>query len=439
MKKFTLLLVALVATVWVNAADVLVDACDFTAKLDSNAQYTGTWEYGGYTIENGANNNGAWAYVKFGKKSLSTATTCSVKSPKMAKQIDKITVNFNAGNLTKGACADWGVEVYDSTFTTLVEKVTGSAMPKTTATSIDLLPSTAGKWAAKSCYKIYFNCTNSTTTNGVVWVNSIEFFESVAAAVEDPTFNIAGGTFFSAQSVSLSCVTTGATIYYTTDGTTPDATKTQYNAPINVATTTTIKAIAIKGTDKSNVVEETYAIVNNAGTQDNPYTVEDALAIQSKDGKVWVEGYIIGGINSNGTAISNTVISAIAIADNANEDNVDNMATVQLPSGDIRDALNVNQNPLNIGLRVKVYGDLTAYLNHPGIKNTSQYVLENMTAIESITAPNTIYGAHGRIYGIENGRIYNLLGIDVTEQNGTLNGIYIVKLANGKTQKLQVK
>jgi len=65
------------------------------------------------------------------------------------------------------------------------------------------------------------------------------------------------------------------------------------------------------------------------------------------------------------------------------------------------------------------------------------YKKESTTAIENVELSN-VYANNGTIYGAENGRIYTILGMDVTEQNGSLNGIYVVK-ANGKTQKIAVK
>jgi hypothetical protein len=65
---------------------------------------------------------------------------------------------------------------------------------------------------------------------------------SVAAAT--PSFSPASGTYTSAQNVVLSDSTAGASIYYTTDGSTPSTSSTKYTAPISVGTTTTIKAIA---------------------------------------------------------------------------------------------------------------------------------------------------------------------------------------------------
>lgn len=84
------------------------------------------------------------------------------------------------------------------------------------------------------------------------------------AAVADSTMTPAEGSFSSDQSVLLSTTTDGATIYYTTDGTTPTYDSTQYSDPIAVTgdgTTVTIKAFAAKtGMTDSAVVSGTYVI-----------------------------------------------------------------------------------------------------------------------------------------------------------------------------------
>jgi rhamnogalacturonyl hydrolase YesR len=65
--------------------------------------------------------------------------------------------------------------------------------------------------------------------------------------VAAPTFSPASGTYTAAQTVSIRTATTGATIRYTLDGTSPSSTVgTVYTAPITVASTTTVKAIAYK-------------------------------------------------------------------------------------------------------------------------------------------------------------------------------------------------
>lgn len=75
-----------------------------------------------------------------------------------------------------------------------------------------------------------------------------------------PTFTPAAGTYYEAQSVTLSAED-GASIYYTTNGDEPTAQSTLYSTPIEVAQTTTIKAIAVKDEVSSAVATATYTIV----------------------------------------------------------------------------------------------------------------------------------------------------------------------------------
>jgi hypothetical protein len=92
--------------------------------------------------------------------------------------------------------------------------------------------------------------TNSSVASATYTINL-----PVAAT---PTFLPLPGTFTSAQSVSLSDTTTGASIYYTTDGSTPTSSSTLFNPanPIAVSSTTTINAIAI-ATGYANSAEAT--------------------------------------------------------------------------------------------------------------------------------------------------------------------------------------
>ncbi len=83
-----------------------------------------------------------------------------------------------------------------------------------------------------------------------------------------PTFSPAPiGTFSGSQAVRLADATPGVTIYYTTDGTTPTTASTSYTGPIPVATTTTIKAIAVgNGDSASAVASGTYNMVASTPT-----------------------------------------------------------------------------------------------------------------------------------------------------------------------------
>jgi hypothetical protein len=61
------------------------------------------------------------------------------------------------------------------------------------------------------------------------------------------TFSPGSGTYGSAQRVTINDTTTGATIYYTNDGTTPTTSSAVYNGPITVGSTETLQAIAGAG------------------------------------------------------------------------------------------------------------------------------------------------------------------------------------------------
>lgn len=60
-----------------------------------------------------------------------------------------------------------------------------------------------------------------------------------------PTFSLAAGTYTSAQPLTISEQTPGATIYYTTNGTTPTSSSAVYSAPLTISSSETVEAIAV--------------------------------------------------------------------------------------------------------------------------------------------------------------------------------------------------
>ena len=131
-----------------------------------------------------------------------------------------------------------------------------------------------------------------------------------------PTFSPAGGTYYVAQNVEIRAAS-GATIYYTTDGSDPTTASAVYSEPINVASTTTIKAIATKDDLVSSVASATYTIeqittVNNIaeyvalGTGAyaaiaNPVTVYfvkgQNVWVMDESGRMCIYGKVVGNMN----------------------------------------------------------------------------------------------------------------------------------------------
>ncbi len=76
-----------------------------------------------------------------------------------------------------------------------------------------------------------------------------------------PTFSPLPGTYGSTVSVTISDSTSGAIIYYTTDGTTPTSSSNTYSGPISVSTNTVINTIAVApGYRDSQISTGTYII-----------------------------------------------------------------------------------------------------------------------------------------------------------------------------------
>lgn len=86
---------------------------------------------------------------------------------------------------------------------------------------------------------------------------SYDHYENAATIVFAPAFSPDAGTYYSAQNVTISCATEGATIYYAFG----NAAFNVYNGEIiPITTTTTLKAYAEKDGEKSSTVVSTYII-----------------------------------------------------------------------------------------------------------------------------------------------------------------------------------
>jgi hypothetical protein len=98
------------------------------------------------------------------------------------------------------------------------------------------------------------------TNSGVA---SAAYTFTVATPVITPT----AGTYSGPLTVTITCPTTSATLYYTTDGTTPTASSSLYTAPLTVSSSETIKVIGVEtGFTSSSVVSSTFTIEPYAAT-----------------------------------------------------------------------------------------------------------------------------------------------------------------------------
>ena len=112
------------------------------------------------------------------------------------------------------------------------------------------------------------------------------------------------------------------------------------------------------------------------GSEAKPYNVAAAIAAGSGS-TVFVKAYIVGWIE--GQVLSEgahfdanaTVATNILIADTPDETDVTKCMPVQLPSGAVRNAVNLKDNAGNFKKEILLNGNIEKYFGAPGIKGTA--------------------------------------------------------------------
>ena len=123
------------------------------------------------------------------------------------------------------------------------------------------------------------------------------------------------------------------------------------------------------------------------GTKANPFNVAAAIGMNNSGAKAWVKAFIVGQIN--GKNLSDTELDApfnvpsgstqgtnIIIADAADEGVT--ILPVQLPSGAIRNGLNLPDNPEMDGKEVLLYGSLEKYFGTNGMKSVTCAIVDGV-------------------------------------------------------------
>lgn len=112
-----------------------------------------------------------------------------------------------------------------------------------------------------------------------------------AIDVDAPAFSVSEGTYSSAQSVEITCTTSGAKIYYTTNGKEPTNASTLYVGAITVDKSMTIKAIAYADADNySNVATATYSILQNAEVKWQTYGEDGSSKVDLTKATIYTDG-----------------------------------------------------------------------------------------------------------------------------------------------------
>ena len=260
------LMLALAAVIGVQAADVtftFADMCSGSTVTElSKDGITATVAKGNSSTAPAYNANAGELRLYAGTASKIDGNTMTVASSGAAitkivfvpgtTQFTMGAVSANVGTVTVGTdkTVEWVGNATEVTFT--VSRATASV---------------AAQYRAKAM---------TVTTGG-----------SGVETVSDPKISPASGVVYTDKAeITLSCSTTGATIYYTTNGTEPTAQSAAYTAPFSLDKgadgKATVKAIAIKGELKSAVVTATYEFKT-------PASVENIAAYQKLADSTYVK------------------------------------------------------------------------------------------------------------------------------------------------------
>lgn len=183
-----------------------------------------------------------------------------------------------AANLPTNGSGDWMITVFNNDSITIVAQN----------------PSITQVYMRYNSGSTLFSCY--TSSSSVVNAVTIYRYEEVqAATVATPAFTPSEGTYFEPQQVGITCATVGATILYTINGDDPATNGLVYSTPLNIAATTTVKAIAFLGTDTSYMSHATYTFPEevadiaafkaaSTATNTTPYHVTSDLTFVFRSG-----------------------------------------------------------------------------------------------------------------------------------------------------------
>jgi subtilase family serine protease len=226
----------------------------------------GTTKVGSCTLSSGTCSTPvAGTALASGSNSVTATFVGSATYPSSTSSIVTVTVTGSATTATP--MFNPGTGTYSGSVGVMItDATTGSAIYYTTDGSTPTTSSTP--------YTAAINVTATETIKAIAVASSVQ--SAVASAtytitasggkVPPPIFTPGTGTFTTAHAVTITDATSGTTIYYTTNGSTPTTSSTKYTGPVTVSKNETIKAIAVSGSTQSAVASATYEITKNVPT-----------------------------------------------------------------------------------------------------------------------------------------------------------------------------
>ena len=400
MKKFTLFLSAMLLACATN-----LWAVDFT--LSSAATVTN----GGVTVsfDKGTNNSSAPTWYDAGLR-LYAKNTVTITA---TTNIDSISFNWEKQGKKDFATATASCGTYNHPTNT------GKGVwKKDAANPTKTVTFTLGETGQLqlNTFSVAVEASASPTIDAsnvdfgtVVETGAVKELEVVGAnLLETITYTLSENADFT---VDGTLTAEGGTLTITFTGTTAQ----DYTATLTLKSGDITKDVNISATLMS---------IIGQGTKENPFTVADVMALNNELGtsqKYWVIGYIVGGFNGNSledfVTSTTSLVSNIALAATDSDFGTDYIPVALVSKSNARTALNIKDNPSNVGKQVKVCGTLEKYFNTTGVKNVSTAedyeIISNPTAIDNaaVETPALKTIENGQLIILRDGVKYNAMGV----------------------------
>lgn len=239
------------------------------------------------------------------------------------------------------------VSIASGTITSIVLDINQTATFEVKAGESEVIPEANGAYTINAASFSIQNTTTGATTQLRLNKIIITYEAGAAPAVTTPVIT-GDASFYETAEISIACSTEGANVYYTLDGAEPTAESALYADPFEINATTTVKAIAIKGENKSAIAEKTF-------TKGTILTVAQALAL---DLSTPVANQYVKGIVSKVESFNSKYGSiTYSISDNGEQANeLEVYAGLAMNGGKF-----AAQDDLAVGDKVVVFGTLKDY------------------------------------------------------------------------------
>ncbi len=382
MKKLSILFAALIATTMSFAATKTI-TLDFTkntwglpTKNYETTDATFTDATTGYTISFSGVNKGGYKWnsnqgseaLIFGKNSGATLTFNSFNKKITRVELigssgasGRVTWDFNV-NSTKLDSKTGCKETYSfdipvaqqsetNTFSVVLTNANNAQFTKAIFTYEEVSAE-----ASISCSDVKFGTVKTTETNNkVVTVIGENLTDAIVATLQKGSnFSVTGTLTAEGGTLTIAVTATEAGAYKDT---------------LILTAGSLVKKVEIT----ANLIK-----IIGEGTEEKPYTIADVIALNNTQSTAaWIEGYIVGCVNYRTNKLDTIINTMVALADTKDITEETAFVPVALPNGsDIRSAINLVDNEENLGLKLAIKGDLIAYFNMPGLKNPTDYKLE---------------------------------------------------------------